>query len=182
MKPTAVNDRMMKLKTLGNVVIQPGTHYSIVSIVNWDAYQGIEEKPDTQPDTQPTPNRQPTDTNKNDKNVGKEKPTASRDKNHAQHEVDEPVFWTLPTNNCKPFPVAVAYLSQLCELYPAVDVKNEIRAMAGWLDANPKNRKTAGGMKRFITNWLKKQQDRAPRVPGEHQATTTDNHHGMRVL
>jgi hypothetical protein len=47
------------------------------------------------------------------------------------------------------------------ELYPAVDVKQELRKMAGWLDANPKNRKTINGIKKFIVNWLSREQDRA---------------------
>lgn len=48
--------------------------------------------------------------------------------------------------------------------YPAVDVERELRAMAAWLDANPKNRKTEGGIRRFIVGWLAKAQNRAPRV------------------
>lgn len=46
------------------------------------------------------------------------------------------------------------------ELYPAVDVEQEIRAMVGWCEANPNNRKTKGGVKRFINNWLNKSQNR----------------------
>lgn len=34
--------------------------------------------------------------------------------------------------------------------------------MYGWLDSNPRNRKTARGIKRFITSWLGRAQDRAP--------------------
>ena len=45
-------------------------------------------------------------------------------------------------------------------LYPAVDVEQELRAMAGWLDANPKKRKTAKGIKRFINAWLARAQDK----------------------
>lgn len=47
------------------------------------------------------------------------------------------------------------------ELYPAVDVEQEIRAMVGWCEANPSNRKTKGGVKRFIANWLNKSQNQA---------------------
>lgn len=46
------------------------------------------------------------------------------------------------------------------QLYPAVDVEQELRAMAGWLDANPAKRKTARGIKRFINAWLSRAQDR----------------------
>ena len=74
MKPTSVHDRVKKLANLQILVIQPGTHYSLVIIVNWGLYQDREIKSDTKPDNQPTTNRQPTDTNKNVKNVKKETP------------------------------------------------------------------------------------------------------------
>lgn len=48
-------------------------------------------------------------------------------------------------------------------LYPGIDVEQEIRKMIGWCDANPKNRKTKNGVKRFINSWLSRAQDRAPR-------------------
>lgn len=45
-------------------------------------------------------------------------------------------------------------------LYPAVNVDQELRAMIGWLDANPSKRKTANGIKNFIGSWLKRAQDK----------------------
>ena len=45
------------------------------------------------------------------------------------------------------------------ELYPAVDVEQELRSMIGWCDSNPKNRKTRNGVASFITRLLKKAQD-----------------------
>lgn len=46
------------------------------------------------------------------------------------------------------------------ESYPAVDVEQEIRNMEVWADANPTRRKTRNGVVRFITNWLKREQDK----------------------
>ena len=48
-------------------------------------------------------------------------------------------------------------------LYPAVDIEQQFRAMYGWLDANPLNRKTRRGISRFINSWISKEQNRAPR-------------------
>jgi hypothetical protein len=45
-------------------------------------------------------------------------------------------------------------------LYPAVDIPAECRKMAGWLIGNPGKRKTPRGIKRFVTGWLAKEQDR----------------------
>ncbi len=47
------------------------------------------------------------------------------------------------------------------ELYPAVDILQELRLMLGWLEANPNNRKTQSGIKSFITRWLSKVQNKA---------------------
>ena len=42
--------------------------------------------------------------------------------------------------------------------YPACDIEAEINKMAAWLAANPTRKKA--NYKRFITNWLSRQQDR----------------------
>ena len=46
------------------------------------------------------------------------------------------------------------------ELYPAVNVIQELRKMKGWINSNPKKRKTEGGIKRFVNSWLAREQDR----------------------
>ena len=48
--------------------------------------------------------------------------------------------------------------------YPAIDLDAELAAAAAWAVANPANRKS--NWNRFVTNWLKKAQDRARRVGG----------------
>ena len=69
-------------------------------------------------------------------------------------------------------------------LYPAVDVEQQVRAMRGWLDANPKNRKTKGGIKRFINGWLSKEQNKAPRCGPVtyNQGSTADTLRQMREM
>lgn len=59
------------------------------------------------------------------------------------------------------------------ELYPAVDVKQELLKMQGWLESNPKRRKTKRGIKSFITNWLSKAQDKSGNVKNEPHAQRT---------
>lgn len=61
------------------------------------------------------------------------------------------------------------------ESYPAVDVEQEIRNMEAWADANPTRRKTRNGVVRFITNWLKREQDKG----GSYQRGTADRMHRM---
>jgi hypothetical protein len=51
-------------------------------------------------------------------------------------------------------------VEQWQQLYPAVNVPQELNAMAGWLDANPTRRKTPKGIKRFCNSWLSRAQDK----------------------
>jgi hypothetical protein len=45
------------------------------------------------------------------------------------------------------------------KLYPAVNIEIELNKMEGWLDANPRKRKTKVGVKRFVNSWLSRAQD-----------------------
>lgn len=75
--------------------------------------------------------------------------------------VPNEVFISLPlVTGSGTFDVMFDYLNSLRELYPAVDVEQALRNMKGWLDSNPRNRKTKNGIKRFITGWLSREQDR----------------------
>lgn len=58
------------------------------------------------------------------------------------------------------------------ELYPAVDIEQELRKMVGWCEANPKKRKTSNGISNFINTWLSKAQDKCGRVPNELDETS----------
>lgn len=78
---------------------------------------------------------------------------------------DEKVFISLPlVTGSGSFDVTYTYLNSLRQLYPAIDIEQELRKMCGWLDSNPRNRKTPRGIKRFITGWLSRAQDKAPTV------------------
>lgn len=63
-------------------------------------------------------------------------------------------------NNQSSYPVAQEEIERWKELYPAVDIMQELRKMAGWLEANPARRKTVRGIKPFIVGWLAREQDR----------------------
>ena len=51
-------------------------------------------------------------------------------------------------------------VEQWSELFPAVDVMQELRKMKSWLDSNPSRRKTKKGVLRFVNSWLSKEQDK----------------------
>ena len=72
----------------------------------------------------------------------------------------EPVLYKLQLNDNSYFEVTQSFYDELKPLYPAVDLDNEFNKMIGWLIGNPTKRKTKSGIKRFITSWLNKEQDR----------------------
>lgn len=68
---------------------------------------------------------------------------------------------TLPLNDGSEHPVLTSQADEWARLYPAVDIHQQLRNMRGWLLSHPKNRKTAGGIARFINGWLSKEQDKS---------------------
>ena len=68
MAPSTVWKRIKKLKNLGNCDIQSNSHYSIITIINWDTYQDRKKKGDSERNSQGTAREQAGNTNKNDKN------------------------------------------------------------------------------------------------------------------
>lgn len=74
---------------------------------------------------------------------------------------DIPPVITILTDTGEKYPVTQEYVDTMQELYPAVDVQAQLRAMKAWAICNPARRKTAKGMPRFINRWLAEEQRRA---------------------
>lgn len=83
----------------------------------------------------------------------------------------EPAVISLPLNDGTFHGVTASEVRKYRELYPAVDVMQELRNMVGWLDSNPAKRKTKAGVRRFINGWLSREQDRGR--PGQPQQPQT---------
>lgn len=123
-----------------------------------------------------------------EKEIEKEK-DIEIDKNTISPEVETSrpeVFISLPlVTGSGSFDVTIDYLNSLRTLYPAVDVEQELRKMYAWLDSNPKNRKTSRGIKRFITSWLGRAQDRAPvsrTAPGGYISRQSESGYSQDTL
>lgn len=84
----------------------------------------------------------------------------------AESGMEEPPAIWLPLNDGREYGVPWGDVEEYRQLYPAVDVDQELRSMRGWLLNNPKNRKTQGGIRRFINGWLERSQNKAPRQGG----------------
>lgn len=72
----------------------------------------------------------------------------------------EPAVYQIPLNDGSMHDVTETDLNQYRQLYPALDVDQEIRNIVAWNLANPKRRKTKTGIKSHITSWLSRSQNR----------------------
>ncbi|RKJ37931.1 hypothetical protein D7X94_17990 [Acutalibacter sp. 1XD8-33] len=66
---------------------------------------------------------------------------------------------TFPLKDGGCYPVSTEQCRRWAELYPAVDVEQQLRNMRGWLEANPQKRKTRAGILRFANGWLAREQN-----------------------
>lgn len=78
---------------------------------------------------------------------------------HEQTPV-EPSIITITLNDKSEFPIYQNMINDWSELYPNVDVMQELRNMKGWCNSNPTKRKTKRGVLRFINSWLAREQDK----------------------
>ncbi len=72
----------------------------------------------------------------------------------------EPPIITLQLNTGEEYPIYNKDIEQWQELYPAVDILQQFRKMKGWIISHPKQRKTEGGILKFINRWLAREQDK----------------------
>lgn len=79
-------------------------------------------------------------------------------------------FVSLILNDKSEYPIFEDQIAEWCGLYPAADVRQELRNMRGWCIANPKKRKTKSGILRFVTSWLADKQNKGGTNGQTHHA------------
>ena len=96
-----------------------------------------------------------------DKSLDKEADIENTEDSCAEPEtVSAPPIISIILNDKTFFDVFSEDYNRWCELYPAVNVMQELRKMSSWSTDNPKRRKTKSGIRRFINAWLSKEQDK----------------------
>jgi len=74
-------------------------------------------------------------------------------------KTNEPPVFQIPLNDGTMYDVTQSEIDMYTNLYPAVDIQNQMRAIVGWNMSNPKKRKTRSGIKRHINTWLADKQN-----------------------
>lgn len=101
----------------------------------------------------------------------KDRTVKDRDRNTSCTDPDPPnsvpPIIQLELNDKSLYPITQRDIDEWQELYPAVDVMQQLRSMKGWLISNPTKRKTRKGIKRFINSWLSKEQDKGGNIKND---------------
>ena len=120
-----------------------------------------------------------------DKSLDKEADIENTEDSCAEPEtVSAPPIISIILNDKTFFDVFSEDYNRWCELYPAVNVMQELRKMSSWSTDNPKRRKTKSGIRRFINAWLSKEQDKGGQYRYQGNGSSgnvfTDIAEGMR--
>lgn len=91
----------------------------------------------------------------------KSKEKKSREKNNISTEPQNaPAVLTMPLVDGTEFDIREQDIAEWQDAFPNVDVMQQLKAMRLWCKDNPDRRKTRKGVRRFITSWLDKEQNR----------------------
>jgi hypothetical protein len=157
---------------------------TVITISNWSDFQSghvpnavpklVPNKPLTGKgsyDT-PVPNAVPNSVTENNNTLSKDRveDTCSEQSSEPEKKLTNIV---LPLNKKDTFhQVSQEDFDEYLELYPAVDVMQQLRLMYRWFKDNPKRKKTKSGIQRFISSWLGKEQNKG----GSYSSKQTVDH------
>lgn len=154
-----IRTALKRLISTGELTVKKYPKFTLFKVENYDMYQ----TPNSQPNSQLTGNQQASNsqltTIKEIKNVRKKERKNS--KYAPTSNEAEPVIIEIPTNrNGEYYPVTQKMVDDWQELYPNVNILQELRKAKGWSLSNPAKRKTLKGMSRFLNSWFSREQDK----------------------
>jgi hypothetical protein len=156
---------LKNLESTNEITITTTSQGTKINVTKWADYQSCDDddnkRSNKQGNKQLTNDQQTINNTIRNKEVKKEKNTKNITSLYAPSSAENEAVARIPLNITDTYYLIFQEdIDHYKELYPAVDVEQEIRSMVGWCEANPNNRKTKGGVKRFIANWLNKSQNR----------------------
>ena len=153
--------RFLRLLESDNMVkIECDSSKTLLTVVNYDKFQTLRDDGETVMrqgrDRVETKQRMNNTEGLKDLNIYINSSTMSSEQTSepSGEKSESEIFLDFPTKDGTPYLVKKEAVRQYLELYPGVDVEQEIRSMKAWCLANPTKLKTVNGMPRFITSWL----------------------------
>ncbi len=152
-----IEKALAKLSSVGLLIVYKYEEKPYLQLVTWGRHQNVRAQRSKYPEFDDTCIRLYTEENKS---KPKKAPKAKEEVEvEIEIEVNPPII-TLLLNTGEEYHITQQDINEWMELYPAVDIMQELRKMKGWCNDNPKKRKTESGIKRFIGSWLSKEQDK----------------------
>jgi len=72
----------------------------------------------------------------------------------------EPPVITLPLVDKSEYGITEADVAEWSKTFPGLDILQRVRVMREWLISNPTRQKTSRGIRRFVTSWLDRDQNK----------------------
>ncbi len=145
------------LQKTGEVAVNRHPKFSVFTVKNYCLYQST--------GSQPAVNGQSTGSQR--ATIEEYKNTRKKEKKNnntsAPDDADtSPCAGRFQLNDGTYYEVTENDVETFQQLYPGIDVRQELRNVEAWCMSNPKNRKTRSGAKRFLNGWLGRAQNKAP--------------------
>lgn len=128
-----------------------------------------------QTETEAEPSSNQTETKHEPKEKDKEKEKVKdKEKQSFAPDDESPCAGKFLLNDSTEYAVSENDVVIYQQLYPGIDVRQELRNIEAWCLSNPKNRKTRNGAKRFLNSWLSRSQNsaRADKPQGKKNSFT----------
>lgn len=155
-----IQNALQKMVDIGCVRLYECDSKPYLYLPSWEVHQQVRAKRSKYPSPEDACNHMISHDIKCTRNpIQSESESESNPSNSAEPQSASAPVFALPLNDSSLFFVTQEDIDGWAGLYPAVDVVQELRGMKGWLDANPKKRKTKRGIRQFINGWLSRTQD-----------------------
>ncbi|MBQ8912952.1 MAG: hypothetical protein IJ054_02780 [Lachnospiraceae bacterium] len=89
-----------------------------------------------------------------------EQSSVPKEKSNKKNDEPEADVSAIPLNDGTDWRPSETLFAEYVRLYPSVDVKQEFNKMRAWCLSNEIKKKSRRGVKKFINNWLSRQQDK----------------------
>lgn len=152
-----VRTALKHLEATGEVAVKRQAKFSVVEVKNYDAYQtgGTVNGSQTAVKRQENGSQVAT--------IEESKKGRRKESNNTSFVPDDesPCAGKFLLNDSTEYAVSENDVVIYQQLYPGIDVRQELRNIEAWCLSNPKQRKTRNGAKRFLNAWLSRSQNSA---------------------
>ena len=149
--------------------------YSIVTVLNWDKYQNDEHQMNIKCTTDEHQMNIKCTTDEHNKRKERKGIKEKKEINTMLGADPTTPIIRFVLDTGEEFVITEKQFQEWQRLVPDVNVRSELNRMKLWLENNPEKRKSASSMKRFITNWLSKEQKEAERFKSKANAEGLPN-------